>query len=135
MQNKLKYILVFSFLILVSVSSHAQNIKTPKMDIPELDLSTQVLGILNNTDGLNLNANQKEKLTENNRGFADELMNISKSGKSDVAMKAAFLGLKDKRAGFLMKLLGSDLLKKYSGNVLKSINPLKGKLGLAALAF
>lgn len=62
-------------------------------------------------------------------------MDINKSDKSDDDKKAAFLGLKNNRTKFLTSLLGNDLFKKYSGQILKSINPLKSKLGLAALAF
>ena len=132
--KKLKLILGLIVLLGLSTSINAQVIK-PKMDLPEVDLSTQVLGILNNTSGLDLSSDQKEKLTENNSGFVDELMDISKSGKSDDDKKAAFLGLKNKRTKFLTDLLGNDLFQKYSGQILKSINPLKSKLGLAALAF
>lgn len=132
--KKLKLILGLIVLLGLSTSINAQVIKQ-KMDLPEVDLSTQVLGILNNTSGLDLSSDQKEKLTENNSGFVDELMDISKSGKSDDDKKAAFLGLKNKRTKFLTDLLGNDLFQKYSGQILKSINPLKSKLGLAALAF
>ncbi|SFT44771.1 hypothetical protein SAMN04489724_0798 [Algoriphagus locisalis] len=136
--NKLKLILGFALFFFLASNVNAQSIpsvKTPKMNIPEMDLSTQVLGILNTTDGLGLNSDQKDKLTKENSSFVDQLMNISKSGKSDDDKKAAFLGLKNNRTKFLTSLLGNDLFKKYSGQILKSINPLKSKLGLAALAF
>ena len=132
--NKLKLILGFAFLFMLAVNVNAQIVK-PKMNLPEMDLSTQVLGILNNTEGLNLNSDQKDKLTKENSIFVDQLMNISKSGKSDDDKKAAFLGLKNNRTKFLTSLLGNDLFKKYAGQILKAINPLKSKLGLAALAF
>ncbi|UZD23256.1 hypothetical protein PBT90_07625 [Algoriphagus halophytocola] len=128
--NKFKIVLGLGLLLFLSSNVNAQGLK-----IPKVDLSSQVLGILNDTDGLDLNSDQKEKLTKNNSSFVDELTNISKSGKSDDDKKAAFLGLKNKRTKFLTDLLGSDLFKKYSGQILKSINPLKSKLGLAALAF
>lgn len=136
--SKLQFILSFALLFVLSVNVNAQTIpsvKSPKMDIPEVDLSSQVLGILNNTDGLGLNSDQKDKLTKDNSSFVDQLMDISKSGKSDDDKKAAFLGLKNNRTKFLTSLLGNDLFRKYSGQILKSIGPLKNKLGLAALAF
>lgn len=136
--NKFKLILGIAILIMLSAHVNAQTIpsvKSPKMDLPEMDLSSQVLGILNTTDGLDLTADQKDKLTKENSSFVDQLMNISKSGKSDDDKKAAFLGLKNNRTKFLTGLLGNDLFKKYSGQILKSINPMKSKLGLAALAF
>ena len=132
--NKLKLILGFAFLFTLAANVNAQIVK-PKMNLPEMDLSTQVLGILNNTEGLDLNSDQKDKLTKENSSFVDQLMNISKSGKSDDDKKAAFLGLKNNRTKFLTSLLGNDLFRKYSGQILKSIGPLKSKLGLAALAF
>ena len=128
---KLLKILTFAFaLTLIGFSAQAQGLKVPKMD-----LSSQVLGILNNTKGLDLNSDQKSKLETNNKSFVDELMKISDSSASDDDKKASFLGLKNKRTKFLTDLMGSDLFKKYSGQILKSINPLKSKLGLAALAF
>lgn len=131
--NKLK-ILGLALLFVLSANVNAQIVK-PKMNLPEMDLSTQLLGILNATDGLELNSDQKDKLSENNSSFVDQLMDINKSDKSDDDKKAAFLGLKNNRTKFLTSLLGNDLFKKYSGQILKSINPLKSKLGLAALAF
>ena len=136
--SKLKFILGFVLLLVLCVNLNAQTIpsvKSPKMDIPEVDLSSQVLGILNNTDDLELNSDQKDKLTKDNSSFVDQLMDISKSGKSDEDKKAAFLGLKNDRTKFLTSLLGNDLFRKYLGQILKSIGPLKSKLGLAALAF
>ncbi|WP_339879276.1 hypothetical protein [uncultured Algoriphagus sp.] len=136
--SKLKFILGFVLLLVLSVNLNAQTIpsvKSPKMNIPEVDLSSQVLGILNNTDDLELNSDQKDKLTKDNSSFVDQMMDISKSGKSDEDKKAAFLGLKNDRTKFLTSLLGNDLFRKYSGQILKSIGPLKSKLGLAALAF
>ena len=135
---KLKFILGFAFLFILAANANSQTIpsvKSPKMNLPEMDLSTQVLGILNTTDGLDLSSDQKSKLTKENSSFVDELMDIDKSGKSDADKKAAFLGLKSKHAKILTDILGNDLFKKYSGQILKSINPLKSKLGLAALAF
>ena len=53
-------------LLFVVASSVNAQIINKKMDIPEVDLSCQVLGILNNTDGLELNSDQKDKLTKDN---------------------------------------------------------------------
>ncbi|REG88616.1 hypothetical protein [Algoriphagus antarcticus] len=133
--NKLKFILGITLLFILSVNVHGQTLKTPKMNLPEMDLSTQLSGILNDTSGLDLNSDQKDKLTMNNSSFVDQLMDINKSGKSDDDKKTAFLGLKNNRTKFLTDLMGNDMLKKYSSQILKSINPLKSKLGLAALAF
>jgi hypothetical protein len=128
--KKLKLLLGLSLLLLLSVNVQGQGLKVPKMD-----MTSQLLGILNKTDGLGLNSDQKSKLTKENSSFVDQLMNIDKSGKSDDDKKAAFLGLKNNRVKMLTSLLGNDLFQKYSGQILKSINPLKSKLGLAALAF
>ncbi len=127
---RFKLLLGLSLLLLLSANVQAQGLKVPKMD-----LSSQVLGILNKTDGLGLDENQKSALTKENSSFVDQLMNISNSDKSDDDKKTAFLGLKNNRVKMLTGLLGNDLFQKYSGQILKSINPLKSKLGLAALAF
>jgi hypothetical protein len=125
-----KFLFAFAIMAFVGLSAQAQGLKVPK-----LDMASQVLGILNDTKGLDLNSDQKGKLETNNKSFVDDLMKINNGSASDDDKKAAFLGLKNNRTKFLTSLLGNDLLKKYSGQILKSINPLKSKLGLAALAF
>jgi len=129
----MKHLKIAAFLglfVLLANSSFAQGLKIPKMD-----LSSQVLGILNNTSGLGLSDDQESKLKVDNQSFVDQLMKISNSTASDDDKKASFLGLKNTRTKFLTSLLGNELFQKYSGQILKSINPLKSKLGLAALAF
>lgn len=128
--NKFKLLLGLSLLILLSANVQAQSLKMPKMD-----LSSQLLGVLNDTDGLDLSSDQKSKLDTNNKSFVDDLLKLNGSNASDEDKKAGFLNLKNKRTSFLTELLGNDLFKKYSGKVLKSIGPFKSKLGLAALAF
>ncbi len=125
-----KFLFAFAIMAFVGLSTQAQGLKVPK-----LDMASQVLGILNDTKGLDLSSDQKGKLEADNKNFVDELMKINNSSASDDDKNLSFLGLKDKRTKFLTSLLGNDLFKKYSGQILKSINPLKSKLGLAALAF
>lgn len=132
--NKLKFTLGFALIMLLGTSVNAQTVKL-KMDLPELDFSTQLLGILNSTDGLVLSSDQKDDLFQKNSSFVDQLMYITKSEKSEENKKTAFLNLKNNRTDFLTDLMGNDLLRKYSDKILKSITPLKSKLGLAALAF
>ncbi|SHO60653.1 MULTISPECIES: hypothetical protein [Algoriphagus] len=126
----LKIVAFLGLFVLLANTSFAQGLKVPKMD-----LSSQVLGILNNTSGLGLSDDQESKLKVDNESFVDQLMKISNSTASDDDKKASFLGLKNTRTKFLTSLLGNELFQKYSGQILKSINPLKSKLGLAALAF
>ena len=129
--NYSKTLLLLFFLLAAGISAQAQGLKMPKMD-----LSSQVLGILNsNADGLNLTSDKSKILENNNKSFVDDLMKIQNGSGSDEDKKASFLGLKNSRTKFLINLLGNDLFKKYAGQILKSINPLKSKLGLAALAF
>lgn len=125
-----KFLFAFAIMVFVGISVQAQGLKVPK-----LDMSTQILGILNDTKGLDLSSDQKGKLETNNKSFVDELMKINNGSASDEDKKASFLGLKNNRIKFLTGLMGNDLFQKYSGQILKSINPLKSKLGLAALAF
>jgi hypothetical protein len=128
--NKAKFLSALILLLFVGFAAHAQ---VPKL--PTADLSKQVLGILDNTSGLNLNADQSTKLKADNKSFVDQLFKITNGTGTEDAKKKSILGLKDKRTQFLTDLIGSDLFKKYSGSVLTAINPLKSKLGLAALAF
>ena len=126
----MKFLSAFLIMLFVGFAAHAQ---VPK--VPTADLSKQVLGILDNTSGLNLNADQSTKLKADNKSFVDQLFKITNGTGTEDAKKKSILGLKDKRTQFLTDLIGSDLFKKYSGSVLTAINPLKSKLGLAALAF
>jgi hypothetical protein len=125
-----KILIAFAFFLLLSIGAQAQSVK-----LPSADLSSQVLGILNKTDGLNLTGDQKSKLTTENKSFVDQLFKITGGSETEDKKKASILNLKDSRTKALTSILGNELLTKYSGNILKGINPLKSKLGLAALAF
>lgn len=103
--------------------------------LPSGDISKQLLGILDNTSGLNLTGDQSTKLKADNKTFVDQLFKIVNGAGSEDEKKKGILGLKENRSNFLTKLLGQALAQKYLGNVTKGINPLKSKLGLAALAF
>lgn len=128
--NKAKFLSVLILLLFVGFAAHAQ---VPKL--PVGDLSKQVLGILDNTSGLSLTGDQSSKLKADNKTFVDQLFKITNGSGSEDEKKKGILNLKDTRTQFLTQLLGSSLTQKYMGNVLKAINPLKSKLGLAALAF
>jgi hypothetical protein len=128
--NKLKFLSALLVLLFVGFAAQAQ---IPKL--PTADLSKQVAGILDNTSGLNLNADQTSKLKANNKTFVDQLFKTANGSGTEEEKKTSILNLKNNRTKFLTDLLGSDLFKKYSGNVLSAINPLKAKLGLAALGF
>jgi hypothetical protein len=129
--NYSKITLFLVFLFIGGYVVQAQSLKLPKAD-----MSSQLMGILDKSaDGLSLSGDQKTKLTKDNKSFVEKLMTIQNGSGTDDSKKASFLGLKNSRTKFLTDLLGSSLLQKYSGNLLKSINPLKSKLGLAALAF
>lgn len=128
--NTSKFLSALVIMFLMAFTAHAQ---IPKL--PTSDLSKQVLGILDNTGGLNLTGDQTTKLKNNNKSFVDQLFKITSGSDSEDKKKSSILNLKNGRTKFLTDLLGSDLANKYLGNVLKGINPLKSKLGLAALAF
>jgi hypothetical protein len=128
-----KFLSAFFLLFFVAIAAHAQIPKVP--NVGSSALSSQVLGILDNTTGLGLTGDQTTKLKTNNKSFVDQLMKITGGSDSDDKKKASILDLKNGRLKFLNDLLGSGLADKYLGNVLKGINPLKSKLGLAALAF
>ena len=131
--KNLKLLSAFFFFFLVAFAAHAQVPKVPS--VGGADLSKQVLGILDNTSGLNLSGDQTTKLKDNNKSFVDQLMKITGGSDSEDSKKSSILNLKNGRMKFLNEVLGSDLAQKYLGNVVKAIGPLKSKLGLAALAF
>jgi hypothetical protein len=122
-----------SALVILFFMAFAAQAQIPKL--PTADLSKQVAGILDNTSGLNLTGDQATKLKNNNKSFVDQLFKISGGTGSEEEKKAGILNLKNGRTKFLTDLLGSDIANKYMGSILKSINPLKSKLGLAALGF
>lgn len=122
-----------SALVIFFFLAFAAQAQIPKL--PTADLSKQVSAILDITGGLNLTGDQSTKLKNNNKSFVDQLFKISGGKGSEDEKKAGILNLKNSRTKFLTDLLGSDLANKYLGTVLKGINPLKSKLGLAALGF
>uniref|UniRef100_UPI0025959EFB hypothetical protein n=1 Tax=uncultured Algoriphagus sp. TaxID=417365 RepID=UPI0025959EFB len=99
--KKLTMMAFIGIFVFLASNAQAQGLKIPKMD-----LSSQVLGILDNTKGLGLNADQESKLKKDNKSFVDDLMKISGSNASDEDKKASFLGLKNNRTKFLMDLMG-----------------------------
>jgi hypothetical protein len=128
MQSKIVLLSILS-LFLIALSAQAQ-VKAPAMD-----LASQVLKALDNTSGLKLSADQATMLKADNKSFVDQLFKITNGTGSEDEKKMGILGLKEGRSNFLTNLLGQALSQKYLGNVSKGINPLKSKLGLAALAF
>lgn len=124
----------FLFLAILGVLFLSTSVDA-QVKVPGLDLSGQLLKILDNTSGLNLSGDQSTKLKADNKSFVDQLLKITNGAGSEDEKKKGILGLKEKRSNFLTTLLGQALAQKYLGNVTKGINPLKSKLGLAALAF
>jgi hypothetical protein len=125
-----------AFLILFLLAVFSAQAQIPNSQNKETDnLTQQILGIMDDTNGMILNVNQKTKLKENNKSFLDQVMKIAAGTDSEERKKSSFLDLKNNRINFLTKLLGNELAQKYMGYVIKEIKPLKSKLGLAALAF
>jgi hypothetical protein len=124
-------IAIFALLLgaFFTVDAQAQIPKVKGMDLP-----TQLLGALNNVEGLGLNADQTSKLKDNNKSFADDIFKVLNSSVGDDAKKSQFLDLKKTRQNFLMGLLGQQLLGKYNNKIGNLIKPFKKQLGLAALA-
>jgi hypothetical protein len=124
-------IVIFAMLFgaFFTVDAQAQIPKVPGMDLP-----TQLLGALNNVDGLGLNADQTSKLKDNNKSFTDDIFKVLNSAAGDDVKKNQFLDLKKTRQNFLMGLLGQQLLGNYNKKIANLIKPFKKQLGLAALA-
>lgn len=112
-----------------TVDAQAQIPKVPGMDLP-----TQLLGALNNVEGLGLNADQTSKLKDNNKSFTDDIFKVLNSAVGDDSKKSQFLNLKKTRQNFLVGLLSQQLLGNYNKKIGSLIKPFKNQLGLAALA-
>ena len=132
--KKSRFISAFLFLLFVAFAAQAQVPSIPKAGINPLN--SQVVSVLDsNASGLGLTGDQTSKLKANNKSFVSDLMNIAGGSDSEESKKSSILALKDNRVKFLTNLMGNDIAQKYLGKVLKGINPLKSKLGLAALGF
>lgn len=132
--NATKFLSAFLFLLFFAFAAQAQIPKVPNVGSDAL--SSQVLSILDNSSSdLNLTGDQTSKLKANNKSFVNDLMKVVGGSGSDDSKKSSILGLKNKRLKFLTDLMGNELAQKYLGKVVSGINPLKSKLGLAALAF
>lgn len=110
------------------------DVQAQKLKVPGMDLSSQLLGALDNVEGLGLNADQTSKLKSNNKSFTDDIFKVLNSSVGDDIKKNQFLDLKKTRQNFLMGLLGQQLLGNYNKKVTNLIKPFKKQLGLAALA-
>jgi len=129
-----KFISAFLVLLFFAFAAQAQVPSIPRGGIDPLN--SQIISILDtNASGLGLTGDQSSKLKANNKTFVTELMTIASGSGSEESKKSSILNLKNNRTKFLTELMGNDLAQKYLGKVLKGINPLKSKLGLAALAF
>jgi hypothetical protein len=129
-----KTIAAIFVLLLCAFAAQAQVPSVPRVGIDPLN--SQIISILDaNASGLGLTSDQNSKLKANNKSFVSELMSIAGGSGSEEFKKSSILSLKDNRMKFLSELMGNDIAQKYLGKVVKGINPLKPKLGLAALAF
>lgn len=99
-------IAIFALLLgaFFAVDAQAQIPKVPGMDLP-----TQLLGSLNNVEGLGLNADQTSKLKDNNKSFTDDIFKVLNSAVGDDSKKSQFLNLKKTRQNFLVGLLSQQL--------------------------
>lgn len=129
------FLFTILFIALFTYNAEAQAIKAPKGEIPTADLQKQLLGALDNVDGLGLNADQTSKLKANNKTFAGEIFKVLGGTGTDDAKKSLLSNLGGERQKFLGNLLGSSLLGKYNQKINGLIRPFKSKLGLASMLF
>jgi hypothetical protein len=129
------FLFAILFVALFTFKAEAQALKVPKAEIPTADLQKQLLGALDNVEGLGLSADQTSKLKANNKTFAGEIFKILGGSGSDDAKKGLLNNLGGERQKFLTSLLGNDLLGKYTKKINGLIKPFKSKLGLASLLF
>lgn len=131
--KKLFVIFTFIFTTLSAMNVAAQRLNVPSAG--SADLPTQILNILNKTDGLGLSADQESKLKTNNKSFTDDVFKVLNSSLGEDAKKSQFLDLKKTRQNFLLNLLGKQLLGNYNNSIGSLLKPLQRQLGPAALAF
>jgi hypothetical protein len=133
--KKSTFLLTILIVALFSYSAQAQKLKAPKVEIPTAELQSQLLGALDNVEGLGLSADQTSKLKDNNKSFAGEIFNILGGTGTDDAKKGLLKNLGGERQKFLTGLLGNDLLGKYTKKINGLVKPFKSKLGLASMLF
>jgi hypothetical protein len=80
------------------------------VEVPTADLQKQLLGALDNVEGLGLTADQTSKLKTNNKSFAGEIFKILGGTGTDDAKKGLLNSLNGDRQKFLTGLLGNDLV-------------------------
>lgn len=133
--KKTFFLLTLLFAALFSFNAEAQALKAPKVEVPTADLQKQLLGALDNVEGLGLTADQTSKLKTNNKSFAGEIFKILGGTGTDDAKKGLLNSLNGDRQKFLTGLLGNDLVGKYTKKINGLIKPFKSKLGLASMLF
>jgi len=133
--KKTFFLFAILFIALFTYNAEAQALKTPKAEMSAADLQKQLLGALDNVDGLGLSADQTSKLKSNNKNFAGEIFKILGGSGTDDAKKGLLKNLGGDRQKALTALLGNDLLGKYTKKINGLIKPFKSKLGLASLLF
>lgn len=129
------FLFAILFMALFAYNAQAQALKVPKVEVPSAELQKQLLGALDNVEGLGLSADQTSKLKANNKTFAGEIFKILGGTGTDDAKKGLLSNLGGERQKFLSNLLGSSLLGKYTQKINGLIKPFKSKLGLASMLF
>ena len=87
----------------------------------------ELLRTVNNVDDLDFSNDKKSALNNFNKGFVDDVYNITGSNKSDEDKILGLKNLRDNNKDELFNILGEDGYKKFKKSMKKQLKPLKRK--------
>jgi len=88
---------------------------------------SELLKAMNNVDDLGLSNDKSSALKDYNKGFTDNVFDITNSNKSDEDKVLELKKLRDKGNRDLKNILGDDSLKSFKKAMKKELKPLKRK--------
>ena len=87
----------------------------------------ELLRTVNNVDDLGFSNDKKSALNDFNKGFVDDIFDITGSKKSNDDKISGLKNLRDKNKNELFDILGEDGYKDFKKSMKKQLRPLKRK--------
>lgn len=119
--KKFTFILTFIISIFIGNVAIAQEEGVSKAEL---------LKALNNVDDLGLSSEKSSALKEYNKGFTNDVFDVTNSNKSDENKVLELKKLRDRGNKDLKNILGDDSLKSFKKSMKKELKPLKRKTKL-----
>jgi hypothetical protein len=88
---------------------------------------SELLSTLNNVDDLGLSSDKSSALKDYNKGFTDDVFDITNSNRSNEDKVLELKKLRDKGNIELKNLLGEESFKSFKKSMKKGLKPLKRK--------